>query len=654
MPVTAPESEAIHSTLAENRTFPPPAEFAREAHVRSLAQYESMYRRSIDDPGGFWGEVASELHWFRKWDRVLDWKLPDAKWFVGATTNLSYNCLDYQIARGLGQHTAILWEGEPGEVRRLSYEDLLRDVCRFANGLKSLGVKKGDVVTIYMPMVPELAVAMLACARIGAAHSVIFGGFSPSAIIDRVEDANSHVLITADVGYRRGKPVPLKANVDEACQGTGRIKTVVVFKRGDEDVPMTAGRDRWWDDCIAGQPDTCEAEPLDAEQMLFLLYTSGTTGKPKGIMHTTGGYMVHTYLTSKYIFDLKPDDVYWCTADLGWVTGHSYVIYGILANGVTTLMYEGAPNYPDWDRFWDIIERHRVTKFYTAPTAIRAFMRQGTEYPKRHDLSTLKVLGSVGEPINPEAWMWYHEHVGGGRCPIMDTWWQTETGGIMITPLPGAIATKPGSATRPFFGIDPVIVTPLGELQPVNSGGLLAIRRPWPGMLRGIYNDRERFARQYFGVVDGMYLAGDAARQDEDGNFWIMGRVDDVIKVSGHRLGTAEVESALVAHPAVAEAAVVPVPHDIKGQAIVAFVTLKRGFRPSHELAEELCAHVSHAMGALARPEQIRFADAVPKTRSGKIMRRLLKELANSGEVRGDTSTLEDISVIADLRQEEE
>jgi acetyl-CoA synthetase len=647
-------SDAIQTTLSETRTFPPPADFARQAHVQSLEQYEKMWRRSVEDPEAFWGEAAADFHWFTSWRRVLEWNLPDANWFVGATTNIAYNCLDHQVQLGRGEHTAILWEGEPGEIRRISYAELTADVCRFANALKAMGVRKGDRVTLYMPMVPELVVAMLACARIGAPHSVIFGGFSPAAIVDRVEDAQSSVIITSDVSYRRGKPLPLKANVDEACQSLPIVKTVIVCRRGDGNVPMTAGRDHWWHEVIQGAAEQCPAEPLDAEHMLFVLYTSGTTGKPKGIIHTTGGYMVHTALTAKYIFDLKPDDVYWCTADIGWVTGHSYIVYGILANGVTSLMYEGAPNHPDWGRFWDIIERHKVTKFYTAPTAIRAFMRQGTEHVTRHDLSSLKLLGTVGEPINPEAWMWYHKHIGGERCPIVDTWWQTETGGVLITPLPGAIPTKPGSATRPFFGVDPVIINAQGEIQPPNAGGLLAIRKPWPGMLRGIYGDRDRYVQQYWSQVEGMYMAGDAARCDEDGYFWIMGRVDDVIKVSGHRLGTAEVESALVSHPAVAEAAVVPIPHDIKGQAIVAFVTLRVGQTPSPQMAAEISAHVAHTMGALARPEQIRFADAVPKTRSGKIMRRLLKELATGGEVRGDTTTLEDISVIAKLRQDEE
>ncbi len=647
-------SSGISSMMKELRVFPPPPDFARQAHIRGMDQYKSMHARSLKDPEGFWGEAAAELHWFRKWDRVLDWKLPDSKWFVGGQTNVAYNCLDLQIQRGRGDHTAILWEGEPGEVRRLTYRDLHREVCRFANGLRKLGVAKGDKVTLYMPMVPELAIAMLACARIGAPHSVIFGGFSAQAIVDRVIDAESHYLVTADGGYRRGSVVPLKANVDEACAKTNLVKKVVVLKRVGQDVPMQAGRDVWWHDVVETASADCPAEPLDAEHMLYLLYTSGSTGKPKGIHHTTGGYMVYTYLTAKYIFDLKPDDVYWCTADIGWVTGHSYVVYGILCNGVTCLMYEGAPNHPAWDRFWDIIERHKVTKFYTAPTALRAFMRQGDEHPNKHNLSTLKLLGTVGEPINPEAWMWYHRVIGKERCPIVDTWWQTETGGAMISPLPGATTTKPGSATLPFFGIDADIVDKNGTSQPANVGGFLVIRKPWPGMLRGIYGDRERYVRQYWSEVPDVYFAGDSARRDEDGCFWIMGRIDDVIKVAGHRLGTAEVESALVSHPKVAEAAVVGIPHDLKGQAIAAFVTLRLGYAPTDAMKKELTEHVSRTMGALAKPEQIRFTDALPKTRSGKIMRRLLVEIATKGEVKGDTTTLEDFSILSKLATKDE
>ncbi|MFQ5422866.1 MAG: acetate--CoA ligase [Phycisphaerae bacterium] len=651
----------IESAAAESRKYAPAADFSAAAHVKSPEEYESLYRRSIEDPEGFWGEVAEDFHFSTKWDHVLEWERPLSRWFVGGRTNVSYNCLDLQVERGRGDHTAILWEGEPcddagqpKDVRRLSYRELLAEVCRFANALKSAGVKKGDRVTLYMPMVPELAIAMLACARIGAPHSVIFGGFSARAIADRLEDADSHVIITADGGWRRGGVVPLKANVDEACRMTDRVKTVIVLKRCGNDLDMIEGRDVWWHDAVAGVSDACEAEALDSEHMLFLLYTSGSTGKPKGILHTTAGYMVYTAYTARLIFDLKPDDVYWCTADIGWITGHSYILYGILQNGVTSLMYEGAPNHPGWDRFWAICDRHRVTKFYTAPTAIRAFMRQGTEWPARHDLTALRLLGTVGEPINPAAWTWYHEHIGGGRCPIVDTWWQTETGGVLITPLPGVTETKPGSATRPFPGIDAAIVDKDGVVQPSNTGGFLVIRKPWPGMLRGIYGDEARYRQQYWSEINGVYFTGDGARCDEDGYFWIMGRVDDVIKVSGHRLGTAEIESALVSHPTVAEAAVVSCPDEITGEAIAAFVTVKGDQTPSSELERELREHVVRQVGAIARPREVRFADGLPKTRSGKIMRRLLKELATKGRVEGDTTTLEDFSTIAKLREQVE
>ncbi len=651
---------SIESAMKESRRFAPGAGFSQEAHVRSMADYERLYRRSIEQPEEFWSEIASGFHFFRKWDRVLEWNLPFAKWFVGGQTNVSHNCLDFQIERGRGSHTAILWEGEPcdaegnpREVRRITYEELLRDVCKFANGLKSLGVKKGDRVTIYMPMVPELVVAMLACARIGAPHSIIFGGFSAQAIVDRLQDAESRFVVTADGGYRRGAVVPLKQNVDEACAMTDLVSKVVVLKRCGNKVGMTPGRDVWWDNLVAGAKESCPAEPLDSEHMLFLLYTSGSTGKPKGILHTTAGYMIYTAFTAKLIFDLKPDDVYWCTADIGWITGHSYIVYGILQNGVTSVMYEGAPNHPQWDRFWAICARHMVTKFYTAPTAIRAFMKQGPEWPGKHDLSAIKLLGTVGEPINPAAWLWYHEHIGGRRCPIVDTWWQTETGGVLITPLPGATSTKPGSATRPFFGIDPAIMNKEGLVQGANSGGFLVIRKPWPGMLRGIYGDEARFRKQYWSEIKGVYFTGDGARCDEDGYFWIMGRVDDVIKVSGHRLGTAEVESALVSHPKVAEAAVVGFPDEITGEAIAAFVTLKGSVSPSDELKDELKKHVAAQVGAIARPKDLRFAEALPKTRSGKIMRRLLRELATKGRVEGDTTTLEDFATIARLREDE-
>jgi len=655
---------AMQSVLNETRHFPPPASISKNAHIKSIAEYEKLHKESIDNPEKFWGEKASELHWFKKWDRVLEWNLPDAKWFVGGKTNLSYNCLDRQVKAGLGDKVAIVWEGEPvdaggkPEIQKLTYNDLLREVSKFANVLKGLGVKKGEIVTIYMPMIAELAIAMLACARIGAPHSIIFGGFSASAIKDRVEDAKSKIIVTADGGYRRGKVVPLKDTVDEALKTTDIVKTVVVFDRvGGNICKMTPGRDHNWADLMAKASPECPAEPMDSEDLLFLLYTSGSTGKPKGIMHTTGGYMVYTYLTSRYTFDLQskdPNEMHWCTADIGWVTGHSYIIYGVLPNQVTTLMFEGAPNHPGNDRFWDIIARHKVTKFYTAPTAIRAFMKWGDQEPAKHDLSSLKILGSVGEPINPEAWIWYHEKIGGKRCPIVDTWWQTETGGHMITPLPGATTTVPGSCTRPFFGIDVAIVNKDGEELPINTGGFLVIKKPWPSILRGIWGDRDRFIKTYFGEVKGVYFAGDGARKDPDGNFWVMGRVDDVINVSGHRLGTMEVESALVSHPACAEAAVVGMPHEIKGTGIAAFVTLKAGQKASDKLKEELGKHVAKEIGAIARPDQIRFTEALPKTRSGKIMRRLLRELAAGREVKGDTTTLEDFSVLAKLADKDE
>ncbi|MCG3181803.1 MAG: Acetyl-coenzyme A synthetase [Phycisphaerae bacterium] len=645
------QAQSIESILKEDREFPPPAGFSADAHVKSLAEYEKLYRRSIDDPDGFWGEAAGKLHWFRKWDRVVEWDLPYAKWFVGAKTNISYNCLDRQVAQGRGDKTAILWEGEPGDQRTLTYRQLLAEVSRFANVLRKLGVKKGDRVTLYMPMVPELAIAMLACARIGAPHSIIFGGFSAQAVADRVNDAQSSVIITADGGNRRGKVIDLKVNVDEACRMTQLVKTVVVLKRAGNKVNWVAGRDHWWHELAEGVSDQCPAEPMDSEDLLFILYTSGTTGKPKGIIHTTGGYMVGTYLTSRYVFDLRDEDVYWCTADIGWITGHSYIIYGPLNNGATTLMYEGAPNHPEPDRFWQIVDKHKVTVFYTAPTAIRAFIKWGEQWPKKHDLSSLRLLGTVGEPINPEAWIWYHKVIGGQKCPIVDTWWQTETGAIMITPLPGATPTKPGSCTRPFFGIDPAIMSKDGREQPDNTGGFLVVRKPWPSMLRGIYGDPERYKKQYWSDIPGVYFTGDGARRDGDGYFWVMGRVDDVINVSGHRLGTMEIESALVSHPAVAEAAVVGRPDEMKGQAICAFVTLEGGYKAGDSLLDELKKHVVKEIGSLARPEEIRFTDSLPKTRSGKIMRRLLKDIASGAETVGDTTTLEDYSVLAKLRE---
>ena len=657
--------DSVSSSLQEIRRFVPPAAFSAKANCKSMAEYERMYKESIEAPEKFWGEQAANLHWFKKWDKVLEWNLPDAKWFVGGKTNVSYNCIDRQVNAGLGDKVAIIWEGEPmpggkAEVKTLTYRQLLVEVSKFANVLKSQGVKKGDIVTLYMPMVPELAIAMLACTRIGAPHSIIFGGFSASAIKDRVEDAKSTIIVTTDAGYRRGKLVPLKAAVDEAIANLPQVKTVIVQERAGNACTYKPGRDHKWSDLMAGASSECPAEPMDSEDLLFVLYTSGSTGKPKGIMHTTGGYMVYTYLTNKFVFDMHAgdpafaSDIHWCTADIGWVTGHSYVIYGVLPNQTATFMFEGAPNYPDSDRFWDIIERHKITIFYTAPTAIRAFMKWGDQHVAKHDLSSLRLLGSVGEPINPEAWIWYNEKIGHGKCPIVDTWWQTETGGHMITPLPGATTTTPGSCTRPFFGIDVAIVNKDGDELPVNAGGFLVIKKPWPSMLRGIIGDRERFVKTYWSEIPGVYFAGDGARRDPEGNFWVMGRVDDVINVSGHRLGTMEVESALVSHPAVAEAAVVGMPHEIKGTGIAAFVSIKTGVKPTEALKEELAKHVSKEIGPIARPDQIRFTEMLPKTRSGKIMRRLLRELANSGEVKGDTTTLEDFSVLAKLSDKDE
>jgi acetyl-CoA synthetase len=645
---------SIDSVLKEDRIFTPSDEFSSNAHIKSFEDYERISREAEADPEKFWGEIAAQLHWFKPWDRVLDWDEPWAKWFVGGEINLSYNCLDRHVATWRRNKAAIIWEGEPGEVRTLTYQQLLAEVSKFANVLRSLGIKKGDRVAIYMGMTPELAIAMLACARIGATHSVVFGGFSASALVDRITDAEACAVITQDGGFRRGTEVRLKPAVDEALASCPSVKHVVVCKRTGSEVHMEPGRDHWWHDLTADASDNCEAEPVEAEHPLYILYTSGSTGKPKGVLHTTGGYSVATYITTKWVFDLKDEDIFWCTADIGWVTGHSYIVYGPLQNGTTVVMYEGAPNYPEPDRFWQIIERHKVNVFYTAPTAIRAFMKWGERWPRRHGLNSLRLLGTVGEPINPEAWMWYREVIGRGRCPIVDTWWQTETGMIMITPLPGAIPTKPGSATRPFPGIIADVVTKQGEPVPPSSGGYLVIKRPWPAMLRTIYGDPDRYAQQYWSEIPGVYFAGDGARKDEDGYFWIMGRVDDVINVAGHRLSTMEVESALVAHPKVAEAAVVGRPDDLKGQAIAAFVTLESGNEPADGLKDELKQWVAKEIGALARPDDIRFTDALPKTRSGKIMRRLLREIATSGEVRGDVTTLEDYSVLAKLREEEE
>jgi len=637
-------TDRIETLLDEQRTFPPPPAFTAQAHVRD----DSPYRRARADREGYWADWARQLEWMRPWDRVLEWTPPHAKWFVGGKLNASVNCLDRQVRAGKRDKVALIWEGEPGEVRRLTYGDLLRDVCRCANALKSLGVKKGDRVAIYMPMVPEVAVAMLACARLGAVHTVVFGGFSSESLRDRINDAQARVLITADGGYRRGGQVPLKQNADEALAGTPSIEHVMVLKRTGQPVPMKAGRDQWWDALMNRAPDECPPEPMDAEDPLFILYTSGTTGKPKGILHTTGGYLTQVYATTKWVFDLKDSDVFWCTADVGWVTGHSYVVYGPLAVGVTEVMYEGAPDYPAKDRFWALCAKHGVTVFYTAPTAIRSFMKWGTDLPAKHDLSRIRLLGSVGEPINPEAWIWYHENIGGKRCPIVDTWWQTETGGIMITPLPGVTTTKPGSGTIAFPGIDAVLLDGDGKEVQV-GGGYLAITSPWPGMLRTIWGDDERYRSVYWSRWPDTYFPGDGAKRDTDGYFWILGRVDDVLNVAGHRIGTMEVESALVDHPAVAEAAVVGRAHDLKGQALAAFVTVKEGKQATDALRDELKSHVARKIGALARPDDIIYAADLPKTRSGKIMRRLLKDIAE-GRTLGDTTTLADPAVVQKLK----
>jgi acetyl-CoA synthetase len=643
-------TSSIESVLTETRSFSPAKEWAAAARVGSMADYETLYRRADEDPEGFWAEVAGELAWAKQWDRVLEWKLPDAKWFVGGRLNASASCLDRHVATWRRNKAALIWEGEPGDSRVLTYGQLHREVCKAANALVEMGVRRGDFVAIYMPMIPEAAIAMLACARLGAPHTVVFGGFSAEALGDRIKDAKAKVVITADGGWRRGQIVPLKENVDKAIEGT-EVTQVLVVKRCSNDVAMKAGRDLWWHDIVDSAPPRHEVESFDSEHPLFSLYTSGTTGKPKGILHTTGGYMTGAYYTTKMVFDLRDEDIFWCTADIGWVTGHSYVVYGPLANGATVLMYEGAPNQPGPDRFWEIIAKYGVTVFYTAPTAIRAFMRWGDAWPAKHDLSSLRLLGSVGEPINPEAWMWYRKQIGHDRCPIVDTWWQTETGSIMISPLPGATPTKPGSATRPLPGIAADVVHKDGTPCKPNEGGFLVIKKPWPSMLRTIFGDHERYHQTYFSEVAGCYFAGDGARKDEDGYFWVMGRVDDVINVAGHRLSTMEVESALVSHPKVAEAAVVGRPDDLKGQAIVAFVTPRQGMVADEALAKELREHVAAQIGALARPEEIRFAEALPKTRSGKIMRRLLREVASGSKSRGDTTTLEDQGVLERLAQ---
>jgi len=645
---------SITSVLHETRVFPPPGDFASKAHVGSMAQYEALWNRARDDPEGFWGEHARLLSWDKEWHKVLDWQPPFARWFVGGRLNASYNCVDRHCTGPTKNKAALIWEGEQGERRVLRYQDLLREVSKFANVLKRLGVRSGDVVAVYMPLIPELVIGLLACARIGAPHTVIFGGFSAEALSSRIHDCKAKVLLTADGGYRRGHLVPLKQNADAAAAACPTLESVVVCRRTGTHVDWTHGRDHWWHELESNASPDCPPEPFDSEHPLYILYTSGSTGTPKGILHTTGGYLLGTAQSARWVFDLKDDDTFWCTADVGWVTGHSYLVYGPLCLGATCVMYEGAPNWPDEGRFWKIIEDYRVTILYTAPTAIRAFMKWGEHFPGRHDLSSLRLLGTVGEPINPEAWMWYHNVIGGGRCPIVDTWWQTETGAIMISPLPGATPTVPGSATRPLPGIVPDIVTRDGRSCTTNQGGFLVIKQPWPAMLRTLYGDDARYQAQYWSDIPGCYFTGDGARRDESGNYWIMGRVDDVINVAGHRLSTMEVESALVSHPNVAEAAVVGKPDDLKGQAITAFVTLEAGHLPSDPLRQELRAHVTKEIGALARPDEIRFTDALPKTRSGKIMRRLLRDIAAGVDSTGDTTTLDDLNVLAKLRGKEQ
>jgi acetyl-CoA synthetase len=642
----AESSPAIENLFSEGRTFPPPDEFKANALVTD----RSLHEQAEQDLERFWAEQAERLHWMKPWDRVLEWDLPFAKWFVGGQLNVSDNCLDRHVEAGGGDKVAYHWEGEPGDTRSITYADLRDDVARFANGLKSIGVKRGDRVNIYMGMVPELPVAMLACARLGAVHSVVFGGFSSDALRDRINDAEAKVLITQDEGWRAGKTVPLKQNSDDAVADTPTIEKVVVLRRTGNEVPWTEGRDIWWHDLVEGQSADCPPEAMDSEDLLYLLYTSGTTAKPKGIMHTTGGYLTGVASTHRLVFDHHPEtDVYWCAADVGWVTGHSYIVYGPLANHATSILYEGAPNFPEKDRWWEIIEKYKVTILYTAPTAIRTFMKWGTDWPEKHDLSSLRLLGSVGEPINPEAWIWYHSNIGGGRCPVVDTWWQTETGMIMITPLPGVIPTKPGSATFPFPGVDADIVDNDGNSVGIPGGGYLVLRKPWPAMLRGIYGDPERYKETYWSRFEGSYFAGDGAKRDEDGYFWLLGRIDDVMNISGHRISTTEVESALVDHQDVAEAAVCGKVDETTGQQIVAFVTLKGNVEPTDDTTEVLREHVARKIGKLARPTTIIFTPDLPKTRSGKIMRRLLKDVAEEREL-GDVTTLADPAIVEEIR----
>ena len=646
--------QTITSVSRENRVFRPSAEFQRQANLGSLASYKKLYAESVNSPEKFWSRQAKEhLVWRKPFKKVLQWKAPHAKWFTGGKLNVAENCLDRHLGTARENKAAIIFEGEPGDVRTITYRQLHFHVCRLAHIFENMGLVAGDRVAIYMPMVPEAVMTMLACARIGAVHTVIFGGFSAEAIKDRLNDCKAKLVITADGGWRRGKVIELKANVDKAVEGAPSVQTVMVLKRCGNPVTMVEGRDVWWKDAWEGAPNDHKAKAFDSEHPLFILYTSGSTGKPKGVLHTSAGYLLGAKLSSHYVFDLKENDRYFCSADIGWITGHSYVVYGLLSNGATVFMYEGAPNQPEPDRFWQMIDRHGITIFYTAPTAIRAFMRWGDNYVLKHRLTSLRLLGSVGEPINPEAWMWYHRLIGKKRCPIVDTWWQTETGSIMIAPLPGVTPLKPGSGTVPFFGVVAKVVDDQGKEVPRNSGGKLVITKPWPSMLRTLWGDDERFKQTYFSEFPGIYFTGDGARQDKDGYFWIVGRIDDVLNVSGHRIGTAEVESALVSHPSVAEAAAVGRPDDLKGQALVVFVTLKAGQKPTEELKEALRAHVGKEIGSLAKPDTVRFAAGLPKTRSGKIMRRILKEIAIGGKIKGDTSTLEDFSVVASLQAED-
>ncbi|MEE9151622.1 MAG: acetate--CoA ligase [Thermoplasmata archaeon] len=646
------KEKTIESMLVEGRKFPPSEDFRNKANIKSMEEYKELYERSLHEPEKFWAEQAEELHWFRKWKKVLSWDPPFVKWFEGGKINVSYNCLDRHLKTWKKNKAAIIWEGEPGDTRTFTYHQLHREVCRFANVLAKFDITKGDRVCLYMPMVPELAIAMLACARIGAVHNIVFGGFSSDALRDRILDSGAKLVVTSDGSFRRGKRIPLKSNTDRAVETCPSVENVIVVNRTNIEVRMKGRRDHWWHDVVEGVSTVSPIEKMDSEDPLFILYTSGTTGKPKGVLHTSAGYLLYVYLTSKWVFDLKEEDTYWCTADIGWVTGHSYIVYGPLANGAASIMFEGVPNYPKPDRFWEVVEKYGVNIFYTAPTAIRAMMKDGEEWPNRHDLSSLRLLGSVGEPINPEAWMWYHKVIGKERCPIVDTWWQTETGGILISPLPGAMALKPGSACKPLPGIVPAILREDGSEAEVNEGGYLVIKEPWPGMLRTLYKDPEKFKNQYFSKYPNYYFTGDGARIDEESDYWLMGRIDDVINVSGHRIGTMEVESALVSHDIVAEAAVVPMPHEIKGQGLYAFVTLKEGVERNEALHNILRQHVAKEIGPIAKPDKIQFADALPKTRSGKIMRRILKVIASGGDDCGDTTTLADPTVVKRLLEE--